>query len=66
MKWASFIAQSLYDDAYISSMNTEFDYTVTDNDGNEIVCRVYEDGAVDDIDNRSGFILCSEVLTALG
>lgn len=66
MKWASFIAQSLYDDAYISSMNTEFDYTVTDNDGNEIVCRVYEDGAVDDIDNRFRFYTVFRSLDSIG
>lgn len=40
MKWASFIAQELYDNGYITDIDTEFDYTVTDTEGNIIACSV--------------------------
>lgn len=40
MKWASFIAQSLYDGQYINALNTENSYFVTDTLGNAIVCSV--------------------------
>lgn len=40
MKLASFIAQELYDNGYITDIDTEFDYTVTDTEGNIIACSV--------------------------
>ena len=44
MKWASFIAQELYDGGYVNSLNSEFNYTITDTEGNDIVCSVEENG----------------------
>lgn len=43
MKWASFIAQNLYDNNFIKSINTEFSYSQTDTLGNNIVCSVSEE-----------------------
>ncbi len=40
MKWASYIAQSLYDNEIINALNTKFIYSQTDTLGNEIVCGV--------------------------
>lgn len=45
MKWASFIAQELYDNGYITDIDTEFDYTVTDTEGNIIACSVSDGSA---------------------
>lgn len=66
MKWASFVAQSLYDSGYIDSINSEFDYTVTDFDGNSIICRVYEDGAHNDIDKTFKFYDVFKTLNTIG
>lgn len=58
MKWGSFIAQSLYDNGYVNDINTDFNYTVTDSDGNDIVCRVY-DGDTPLPDNHFKFYTAS-------
>lgn len=50
MKWASFIAQNLYDNNLISSINKEFTYSQTDTLGNDIMCSVSENKQ--DIFNR--------------
>lgn len=42
MKWASYIAQTLFDRNYIDSINTDFSYKVTDTQNNEIECKVTE------------------------
>lgn len=42
MKWASYIAQTLFDKSCIDSINTDFSYKVTDTQNNEIECKVIE------------------------
>lgn len=40
MKWASFVVQSLYDQDYLTEVNADFSYAVTDTEGNAIECGV--------------------------
>ncbi len=44
MKWASFIAQELYDNGYIDALNEDFSYEITDTEGNAILCEVSSGG----------------------
>ncbi|MBQ6529905.1 MAG: hypothetical protein IJI39_03140 [Clostridia bacterium] len=42
MKWASFVAQDLYNQGFIISLNTDNVFTQTDEEGNKIICSVSE------------------------